>query len=324
MFKASALVFFHAETAVHAGSGQSFGAIDLAIQRERHTEHPIIAASGVKGAVRDWFSKHRDFGKEHPAVQALFGPDTKNASEHAGAMAFTDARTLLFPVRSAKGVYALVTCPAVLARLARDLALADVRLLPEDPVTLKGLTALRHLAALKVENNQVLGSNATKVKDSHGVLLEEYAYSFTADEAVADLATWLAENAFPTGAEYEPLRKRLAGHLLVLSDDSFTDFVRHTTEVQARVALNDKKTTTGDGGNLFYQENLPADTVLYSAALAGDDLSGKLNGQVKAPEVLRQLATLDAQRIQLGGDETVGKGICCTRFLFATQTGQNG
>lgn len=310
MFKASALVFFHAETAVHAGSGQSFGAIDLAIQRERHTEHPVIAASGVKGAVRDWFSKHHDFGKEHPAVQALFGPDTRNASDHAGAVAFTDARTLLFPVRSAKGVYALVTCPAVLARLARDLALAGAKPLPNG------------LATLTIKNDEVVGTKEAKVKDNQGVLLEEYAYTFRDHDAVHQLATWLAENAFPKGAEYEPLRTRLAGHLLVLSDDSFTDFVRHTTEVQARVALNESKTTTGDGGNLFYQENLPADTVLYSAALAGDSLWKDFESS--AAQMLETLSTLDAQRIQLGGDETVGKGICCTRFLFATKTGQNG
>lgn len=304
MFKASALVFFHAETSVHAGSGQSFGALDLAIQRERHTEHPIVAASGVKGAVRDWFSKHKNFGKTHATVTALFGPDTRNASEHAGAVAFTDARTLLFPVRSGRGVYALVTCPAVLARFARDLAMAKAPSLPEG------------IASLTLARGEAVGaSDDAKVKDAHGVLLEEYTYTFRAHDAVRQLADWLKENAFPTTPEYEALRKRMATHLLVISDDEFTDFVRHATEVQARVALNDRKTTTGDGGNLFYQENLPSDTVLYSAALAGNSLMKDY--QAEASEMLETLGTLDGQRIQLGGDETVGKGICCTRFLHA-------
>lgn len=306
MFKTSALAFFHAETPVHAGSGQSFGAIDLAIQRERHTEFPVIAASGVKGAVRDWFAKHQDFGKGSDRVTAVFGPDTQNASAHAGAVSFTDARTLLFPVRSAKGVYAWITCPAVLARLGRDLALAEVP--PLDAAIL----------ALDVPRGKALGApKDCAVKDDRGVMLEEYTFDFQGHDAVAALAGWLAEHAFPAAPEYGPLRERLASHLLVLPDDDFTDFVRHTTEVQARVALNEQKTTTGGGGNLFYQENLPADTVLYAAVLAGDDLSGKLNGQGDAPSVLRLVATLDGHRIQLGGDETVGKGICCTRFLHA-------
>lgn len=306
MFKVSSLVFFHAETAVHAGSGQSFGAIDLAIQRERHTDHPIIAASGVKGAVRDWFSKHRDHGTDSPTVTAVFGPDTRNASDHAGAVAFTDARTLLFPVRSARGVFAWTTCPSALARLARDLALTGGAPLPAEALV------------VAVPNGTVLGSQGSAVTDREGVLLEEYAFAFQASEAVGVLGAWLAGHAVPEGAEYDPVRDGLARRLLVLTDDDFTDFVRHTTEVQARIALNEKKTTTGDGGNLFYQENLPADTVLYAAVLAGDDLSGRLAGQGAARDVLRLVTEpLSGQRIQLGGDETVGKGICCTRFLHA-------
>ena len=45
-------------------------------------------------------------------------------NSHAGAITLTDARILAFPVRSLKGVFAWVTCPAVLERLARDLGLA--------------------------------------------------------------------------------------------------------------------------------------------------------------------------------------------------------
>lgn len=302
MFKASALAFFHAETPVHAGSGQSFGAIDLAIQRERHTEFPIIAASGVKGALRDWFAKHPAYGKASPEVTAVFGPDTANASAHAGAAAFTDARTLLFPVRTARGVFAWVTAPCVLARLSRDLALAHLPPLPE--------TA----RALSVPDGQVLGSPSCAVADAHGVLLEEYAFGHTPNAAVDALAAWLQTHALPSTPEYDAVGAVLAAHLLVVADDDFSDFVRHTTEVQARVALNDKKTTTGDGGNLFYQENLPADSVLYAAVLADRDRSGLLeDGTARA--VLGLVAGLDGRRLQLGGDETVGKGICCVRVL---------
>ncbi|MEM1055743.1 MAG: type III-B CRISPR module RAMP protein Cmr4 [Bacteroidota bacterium] len=316
MFKSAALLFFHAETSVHAGSGQSFGGIDLAIQRERHTEFPMIAASGVKGASRDWFSRKYpaqgdgDDIRPHQKVAAVFGPDTRNASAHAGAVSFTDARTLLFPVRSFRGVYAWTTCSSALARLRRD-----VSLLEEAPQP--GILEIASPPA-----GTAYGS-ATQcdVSDEGGVLLEEYAFSFQPREEIDVLATWLRENAFPgkpTGDApdaYQPFRDRLASHLLVLHDDDFADFVRYATEIQARVALNEKKTTTGDGGNLFYQENLPADTVLYAATLASRDLSGKLNGNGSADHMLGIIRQLDGQRIQLGGDETVGKGICCTRYL---------
>ena len=59
------------------------------------------------------------------AIDLIFGPeDTEEA--HAGAIAFTDARILLFPVKSLKGVFAWVTCPMVLERFREDLGLAKI------------------------------------------------------------------------------------------------------------------------------------------------------------------------------------------------------
>ena len=52
-------------------------------------------------------------------------PGDGEAGKHAGALSLTDARILAFPVRSLKGVFAWVTCPAVLGRLNRDLKLGD-------------------------------------------------------------------------------------------------------------------------------------------------------------------------------------------------------
>jgi len=298
MFKASSLLFLHAESGLHAGSGQSLGAIDLAIQRERYTNYPMIAASGVKGALRDWFSKNPE--RDDARLTAAFGPDTANASDHAGAVATTDARLLLFPVRSARGVFAWTTAPTALARLRRDLAMAGGPDLP----ALNALT----------DENVVFGSPECILHDDHGVLLEEFAFRFEPKAEVRALADWLAEHAVPRNDEYGFWRSRLPKQLLILPDDAFRDFVTHATEVQARVKLGPKKTTS-EGGSLFYQENLPADSLLYAAVLATDDLSGKLNGRGRAEDLLAFVRRLDGQRIQLGGDETVGKGICCARFL---------
>ena len=48
---------FYAVSPIHAGSGASTAAVDLPIQRERHTNWPHIQASGVKGAMRDHYRK---------------------------------------------------------------------------------------------------------------------------------------------------------------------------------------------------------------------------------------------------------------------------
>lgn len=306
MFKQASLLFFHAETGLHAGSGQSLGIIDLAIQRERTTDYPVVAASGVKGAVRDWFSRlypptkgENNKLRSHDKVVVAFGPDTENASDHAGAVAVTDARLLLFPVRSARGVFAWATSPTALARFRRDLALAGRADLPN--------------VAPPDNDETVRGGKKSSVKDAKGVLLEEYAFTFQEDAAVDALATWLAENAVPKGDEYQFVRETLAGRLLMLSDNAFRDFVVHATEVQARVKLAEGKSTdVANGGNLFYQENLPADAVLYAVVLVSNGFD---KAQTSAQDLMAFVRELDGKRIQIGGDETIGKGICSARFL---------
>lgn len=309
MFKSGTLLFLYTETSMHAGSGESFQAIDLAIQRERHTGYPMIAASGVKGGLRDWFSRAKDShhgpNVTQNQVEAVFGPDTKNASDHGGALSPTDARLLLFPVRTARGVFAWTTSPLAVNRLRRDLAKTGGPSLDAIDMPLR-------------QNSVVYGAPGCRVADGEDVLLEEYAFTVKPKESVGTLARWIKGNALPDHNEHDEYtywNNELKKRLLILPDAVFRDFVMHATEVQARVKLNDKK-TTGDDGNLFYQENLPADSLLYSGVFAGDDLSGKLNGNGTADDVLGIVrGGLDGKRIQLGGDESVGKGICCARFL---------
>ena len=37
----------------HVGTGQAAGAVDLPIARERHTGHPYLPATALKGVARD-------------------------------------------------------------------------------------------------------------------------------------------------------------------------------------------------------------------------------------------------------------------------------
>lgn len=109
------LYFVHALTPLHAGTGQGVGVIDLPIAREKATGIPYLPGSSVKGVLRD-ASKSSDSA----ATIAVFGPETENASAHAGALQVADARLLLLPVRSLRGTYAWVTSPLLLRRFQRD------------------------------------------------------------------------------------------------------------------------------------------------------------------------------------------------------------
>ena len=43
------ILYLFTRTPLHVGAGASVGAIDQPIQRERHTGHPIIPGSSIKG-----------------------------------------------------------------------------------------------------------------------------------------------------------------------------------------------------------------------------------------------------------------------------------
>ena len=120
----TAILFIHALTGLHPGTGTALGVVDLPVQRERHTQWPTIPASSLKGVLRECC--RREKGGDDPALLAVFGSKPGSDQEHAGALALTDARLLAFPVRSLRGVFAWVTCPAVLYRLRRDLGLTGI------------------------------------------------------------------------------------------------------------------------------------------------------------------------------------------------------
>jgi len=52
MFEKKAILFLYTVSPVHMGAGTATGIIDNPIQRERHTNHPSFAGSGIKGAIR--------------------------------------------------------------------------------------------------------------------------------------------------------------------------------------------------------------------------------------------------------------------------------
>ena len=82
MFDNVSIAVMYAVTPCHAGSGSALGVVDLPIQRERHTNWPMIQASGVKGAFRANFdrfkskisdkSQIKDFEK---LSESVFGTD---------------------------------------------------------------------------------------------------------------------------------------------------------------------------------------------------------------------------------------------------------
>jgi CRISPR-associated protein Cmr4 len=314
MFLQSRMLFIYTETPLHAGTGTGLGAVDLPIQRERATGYPIVQASGIKGALR---SESPD-GDEKKAV---FGPDD---AEHAGALSPGDGRILLFPVRSLSGVFAWATSHDALARFRRDAVAMGMN---------RGQNPVPELPADNPKGNDALASGTRVLVNPQDngdtAVLEEFAFRCTVAETATAWAKWLAKEALPSQSsapEYAPWIERLKDSLLILPEDAFRDFLLHATEVVTRIKLEPDSKTVASGA-LWTQEHLPSDSLLYAPVhatrlrirgekppkLVGDD------PQQEAKKVLDWVEDNVPQRIQLGGDETVGRGIVRLRWSGGAQ-----
>ncbi|MCC7201903.1 MAG: type III-B CRISPR module RAMP protein Cmr4 [Nitrospirae bacterium] len=302
MFKEAKVMFIYTETSLHCGSGTSLGVIDLPIQREKYTDYPVCQASGIKGVVREWFDNK--YGERDSKIKYTFGPDfgRGDSEAHAGAATFTDGRLLLFPVRSLNSVFAYTTSVFALSRLRRDLEMAG------ESVGWK----------VPAESDKILGVSESKVKTGDNkVVLEEYTFDFQLDEGVKAIAEWIASNAIPQGDEYNFWRQKVKTDLIILPEDAFGDFVKLSTEVQARIRINND-TKTVDKGALFYEEALPCDSLLYSVVMAHDpacDNAKRPTDLQDSTDVMKFVSEIKSKRLQFGGDATIGKGIVNVNFL---------
>ena len=317
MFKQAKPLFLIVETPLHAGSGSDLGIIDLPIQREKHTDYPKIEASGLKGKYPRnfrWTLATKD------EIKLVFGPEQGDL--HAGALGFTDARLLLFPVKSVKGVFAWVTCPAVLERFKHDLSICqpDINFVDNIP----GANTVTNNSELIVKDEG----------DAKKIVLEEYTFTVNPDDKCDVVAKWIAkiaDNVLPSGdPSYDYWRKKVKQDIVVLNDDDFRDFVMLSTEVIARTRI-DSETGTVKGTALWYEEYLPTDSILYSLALTTplflkvDDEADEKKKKgifytdqtdeknlIEAKNVMKFFADRLPNIIQIGGNATVGKGIART------------
>ncbi|MGQ9463873.1 MAG: type III-B CRISPR module RAMP protein Cmr4 [Candidatus Fervidibacter sp.] len=149
-------------------------------------------------------------------------------------------------------------------------------------------------------------------------MLEEFAFEAQEDEQAGEIAKWLKENAFPESDEYQPFRNWLPQRFVILPDDAFRDFTQLATEVIARIRLDQEKKTVAEGA-LWTEEHLPSETLLYAPIFVSKPLVSKEKaeelGLSDNGAVLKELENLQLDRLQIGGDETVGRGIVKVRLL---------
>lgn len=325
MYRTGKALFLKVITPMHVGSGSDLGIVDLPIQRESHTTFPKIESSSLKGAIRDRFESVSEKRFDDIRIHLCFGYDDAHISEEtendfsgkkgtldsqfAGALGFSDARLLFFPVKSVSGVYALATCPEVLSRLGQDLEVIQ-RLTGEAHAS----TLIDHIKAesISIKKGGCIVSRDTSLEVNSRVILEEYAFKpeYKSKELLNELSAYF-EGTIPN----------LGKKLVILSDDDFRDFVNLSTEVITRIKI-DNETGTVAAGALFSEEFLPSESVLYSLTFAApifqakqDVLRDKLGEMSLSTEgdVLKYFTdTLEKSAnniLQIGGGATLGKGL---------------
>lgn len=297
MFEKHAALFLYAVSPVHMGAGQAIGLIDNPIQRERHTNHPSFAGSGIKGAIRHGFRALAKDQQQDDAIEnlanLLFGPESTSDNLHAGAVSFGDAQLVCLPVRSLKGGYVYATCPQALSRAQRLMALI-------------GMTTQWPALTEVPEGNCLLANPALLSGDK--LHLEAFEYQAKVSQELPTISDDIAAKALPATDGYTFFREKLKTDLVVLSDTDFAYFAQHAMLVEPHVRI-DPGTGTAASGGLFYTENLPPESLLVAPILASQTRAGKGNSH-QADVVMAQIkGVINGKLIQIGGDASTGRGL---------------
>lgn len=268
-----------AETSLHPGIGQIVGAVDLPVARERTTGYPVIFGSSLKGALKEKIEKTSMKGGNESrdgVIDRIFGQ-----AEQAGSLLISDARILLLPVRSIPGPFRWITCPHILERLKRDLALVGV---PND-------FQIPDVQGKALVHNPSEGPQ---------IFLEEIVIDVKQDDSIKEIVEVL-KKFIP----HESIKRRFEKQFMIINDEEFQYFAQYGLQVNARNVLDEKKISL----NLWYEELIPPDTLFYSLIF-----ERKLSENQKDIEVLKSFFTEDPY-LQIGGNETIGQGWCDVTFV---------
>jgi CRISPR-associated protein Cmr4 len=224
-------------------------------------------------------------------------------------------------VASAKGVFAYATCPLCIQLLKRDLAaigyqipheLSDIPLTTEEQSPRRLEEGIALVPGPDAKNQQPASDQIINNK----VVLGEFAFEASPHSRVSLIAKWLSEHAIPQGSEYKPWQEKVKKSLIILDNDTFRNLTTTRTEVVTRNVIGKE----GTSENVWTEEYLPTDTLLYSILGAHDplDRGNEVIRLKNAQEVINYIKApngMPLSRFFFGGDQTVGRGLLKVQFL---------
>jgi CRISPR-associated protein Cmr4 len=292
------LLYLYAESPVHTGAADSADVLDLPVQREVTTGYPVIWGQSLKGALRQ---AARDNKWPRERLVAVFGSEPEEPGEDRkttpGALSVGDAQLVAMPVPTLRKTFAWLTSDIALGRVARKYSVLHR---PTPPVPQVSPDAGLAAGSEWVQaDSEVLGPCVVPLGDAP-------------DQRLIEWANRLADDALGTGGGFAPFAGKLRTDLVLAGTSITPILLRECTEQAVRVQLAAKSKTVQNGP--FYSEYLPAETILAAA------LTLRGNGDTADHQAaLREL--LHGKLLQIGGDETLGKGLAWGRLLEAAPPG---
>jgi len=292
------IMFMNIITPLHNGSGEGVGIVDNSIMRERTTQFPVIQSTSIKGVLRDEY-------ESSGYVIPMFGPDGDRVSNHAGAISLGDGNIFAFPVRSVKGCFVWVTSPLVLWRLYQKINIMGESI----NALLQLLNSLTEEIPSPSATAKICPSGSSEIlfeiaAGDKKLLLEEFPIICKESTELENFTVKIGNLIFGDVND-NFLKNGFMKKLVVLDDDAFKYFVTNTTEIVANIKIGENGTTVD--GSLRYTEYLPSETIMYST-LAFD--KARIKGTVLGgAEIKEKFITHFPENVQIGGNETTGKGI---------------
>lgn len=270
-------------TNLHAGSGdESYGIIDKRVQRDTAGRYPVIHASSLKGALREFIESFPEYAPKiidnkktaSDFSKYIFGTLPSEPESNQGNYIFYSANLLSIPVRSNVRPYFNCFSPQVLSDY---LELSNLLTYKTNQ-----LETLQHHLNIPVKPEILFGDyNNSKV------ILESY-------EATT--------NAIPSN-QLNMLKQLMGDSPAFFNNEQF-ESITNNLPVIARNQLNN-----GISANLWYEEVVPRKSRFYFAVTVPNTESDTYF------TTFDKLITNNI--IQIGGNATVGYGYC--KILNITQ-----
>lgn len=254
-----------------AGSGKAnYGVIDQLVQRDTSTKIPVIHASSLKGAVKE-FCTHNNSLLEAGTIRKVFGSVKDNNNDTGtGQYKFLDAHLLLIPVRSDKRAYVHITCPLVLENFAEHLTVFGKY---NDAEKIKSFCK-------KVTNRDSRDEAWCFVPSLNEAVLEEFEFKARIHNDIS---------------LYPDIKNILKDDFIITSDYIFKALTNDLhLPVIARNHLEN-----GESENLWYEQVIPSRSRFWFTLLSPvDENCGDFE----------DLLTANNSVIQIGANATVGYG----------------